>query len=61
LPLDIAGLAEGRAKRGNLERKINCRPAAEEPDHRHRRLLRARRERPRCGSAAEKRDELAPL
>ena len=33
---------------------------AEEPDHRHRRLLRARRERPRC-RAAEQRDELAPL
>jgi len=31
---------------------------AEEPDHRHRRLLRARRERPRR-RAAEKRDELA--
>jgi hypothetical protein len=31
LPLDIAGLAEGRAKRRNLERRINCRPAAEEP------------------------------
>ena len=31
----------------------------EEPDHRHRRLLRARRERPRR-RAAEQRDELAP-
>src|SRR6266404_547376 len=40
LPLDIAGLAEGRAKRGNLERRINCRPAAEEPKHRHRLLPR---------------------
>src|SRR5262249_19592116 len=35
------------------------RPAAEDSDPRHRRLLRARRERPRRGSA-EKRDELAP-
>jgi hypothetical protein len=32
-------------------------PAAKEPDHRHCRLLRARRERPRC-RAAEKRNEL---
>jgi len=32
----------------------------EEPNHRHRRLLRARRERP-CGrSAAEQDDEIAP-
>src|SRR5262249_31031122 len=34
--------------------------AAEQPDHRHRRLLSARRERP-CDRAAEQRDELAPL
>jgi hypothetical protein len=33
----------------------------QETDHRHRRLLRTRRERP-CGRhAAEQRDELAPL
>src|SRR5258708_5054862 len=36
------------------------RVAAEEPDHRHRGLLRARRERPRR-RAPEQRDELAPL
>src|SRR5215469_9467706 len=30
-------------------------------NHRHRRLLRARRERPCCCRAAEQRDELAPL
>src|SRR5262249_57931583 len=34
---------------------------AKEPDHRYRRLLRARRERPRGCSAAEQRDELAAL
>src|SRR6516162_4003243 len=34
--------------------------ARQQPDHRHRRLLRARCERPR-GRAAEQRDELAPL
>jgi len=33
----------------------------EESDHRHRRLLRPRRERPRGSRAAEQRDELAPL
>ena len=32
-----------------------------EPDHRHRRLLRARRERPRRRRAAEQRDELAAV
>ena len=36
------------------------RPAAQEADHRHRRLLRARRQRPRR-RAAEQGDELAPL
>src|SRR5262249_2334286 len=39
-----------------LERDV--RP--EEPDHRHRRLLRARNQRP-SGRAANERDELAPL
>jgi hypothetical protein len=34
--------------------------AVEKSDHRHRRLLRARRGRPRESCAAEKRDELAP-
>jgi hypothetical protein len=33
--------------------------AREEPDDRHRWLLRARRERPRHGAAAEQRDERA--
>jgi hypothetical protein len=32
-----------------------------EPNHRHRRLLRARRERPRRSRAAEQRDEAAPF
>ena len=34
---------------------------AAKPDHRHRRLLRARRQRPRGRRAAEQRDELAAL
>ena len=33
----------------------------EEADHRHRRLLRPRRERPRCSRAAKQRDELPPF
>jgi hypothetical protein len=33
----------------------------EEPDHRHRRLLRARRERPSSCRAAKQRDELAAI
>jgi hypothetical protein len=36
----------------------SCR-ASEESDHRHRRLLRACRERPRSSRAAEQADELA--
>ena len=36
-------------------------PAVEKPNHRHRRLLRARGERPRRRRAAESVDELAPL
>src|SRR5262249_21090289 len=36
------------------------RTAIDKPDHRHRSLLRPRRERPRGGSAAEQRYELAP-
>jgi hypothetical protein len=40
---------------------ISKRRAAEKSDHRHRRLLRARRERPRrCRTAAKQDDEIAP-
>ena len=38
---------------------VNSRDAAKEADHRHCRLLRACRERPRRRRAAEQRDELA--
>src|SRR5262249_44431829 len=42
-------------------RRVACwRSTAEEPDHRHPRLLRPRRERPRCRRAAEQRDKFAP-
>ena len=52
-PLPECALTFGRA--------ASARPAVEQADHRHRRLLRARRERPRRCRAAEQRDELAPL
>src|SRR5262245_40820633 len=45
------------------EGKRDCkkkRSAMEEPDHRHRRLLRLRRERPRRCRAAKQHDELPP-
>src|SRR5262245_7637547 len=56
--LDITGVLEALAKCVPSEEKvIRCR--AEKTDHRHRRLLRARREWPHCRRAAEQRDELA--
>ena len=45
-------------KRGDHVCRVGCRPGAEEADHRHRRLLRARRNRPRRSRAAEDGDEL---
>jgi hypothetical protein len=46
------------AKRGHEVRCVSKRRAAQKPDHRHRRLLRARRERPRRRAAKQK--EFAP-
>ena len=60
LALDVAGFAEAHAERRGVARRVLGRPAVDEANHRHRRLLRARRERPRCRRAAEQRDELAP-
>jgi hypothetical protein len=40
---------------------VNDRTAAEESNHWHRRLLRARRKRPRGCRAAEQRDEVASM
>ena len=54
---DVAPLGEAFLKRGHRARALVAR--MEEADHRHRRLLRARRERP-C-RAAEQSDELASL
>ena len=58
--LDIASLAQAAPERRNEVRELAGRFQAEKPDHRHRRLLRARHERPRRRCAPEQRDELAP-
>src|SRR5262245_45116941 len=57
---DIAQVAQALAERCQA---IRCRwsSRAQPSDNRHRRLLRARRERPRDRRAAEERNELAPL
>jgi hypothetical protein len=57
-PLDQAALVETSSHDGNERRIGGRRTAAEEADHRHRRLLRPRGERPRRRSA-ESQDELA--
>ena len=53
LAFDVAGLVETFAERGRLTREDIGRPAVDKPDHRHRRLLRARCERPRSRRTAE--------
>src|SRR5262245_21592177 len=55
----VAGFCEGLAKSAQTLRNGVRRGDAEEPNHRHGRLLRVRRERPRRCRAAEERDELA--
>src|SRR6266568_4703339 len=61
LALDVAGFTNALPECGQIACTISKRRAAEEPDHRHRRLLRARREWPRGCRAAEECDELAAL
>jgi hypothetical protein len=58
LALDVAGFVETFTKRSGVARGDLDRTAADEADHRHRRLLRPRRERPCHRRAAEKGDEL---
>src|SRR5262245_59903533 len=58
LALDVAGFTKALAECGQISCTIDRRRAAEEPNHRHSRLLRARRERP-CRRAAGQRDERA--
>src|SRR5262245_17666273 len=58
LALDVAGFTKALPECGQIARTIDRPRAAQETYHRHRRLLRARRKRPRrC--AADEHDELA--
>src|SRR5229473_2894892 len=59
--LGVAVSGQPAAERGHEMRALIRRPRAEEPDHRHRRLLRVRGERPRRGFTAKKRYERAPI
>src|SRR5262244_3931850 len=59
LPLDVTGVTQASVK---SREKLACqfeRCKVEKPDHRHRRLLRARRARPCHSRAAEQGDEIA--
>src|SRR5262249_27953152 len=56
---DIADFLESLSKSADLS--IIELTAAQQANQRHRRLLRARRERPRCRRASEQRYEIAPL
>src|SRR5439155_19764641 len=58
LAFDVPGFADALPECGHKTCSVGRRRAAEEPDHRHPRLLRPRRKRPR-GRTAEQRDELA--
>jgi hypothetical protein len=55
---DVAGFTQATTQRLRKVRSIISAPTAQEPNNRHCRLLRARRERP-CGRAAKQRDEFA--
>src|SRR5215472_5092013 len=61
LTLDVAGFTKALAECSQKVCTIGRPRDAEESHDRHRRLLRARRERPGGGRAADERDELAPL
>jgi hypothetical protein len=60
LALDVANLFHALAELAYTVRQPVRRPAVEKSDHRHRRLLCVRRERP-CGRTADERDEVAPF
>src|SRR6516165_3181172 len=60
LALHIANLFEALAKCAQTVRHRVGRSGVEQPNYRHRRLLRARRERPRHRRAAKQRDNLPP-
>src|SRR6516165_9243870 len=58
LALEVAGFVEALAERSDIAYGVLGRPATDEADY-QRWLLRARRQRPGNGRAAEQRDELA--
>ncbi len=57
---DVARFAQALVERAHTTRPQVRRFAAEQPNHRHRELLRTRSKRPRSRRTAKKRDELAP-
>src|SRR5262249_12543022 len=57
----VAGFVEAFTKRGYIARVCLGRSVSDKSDHRHRRLLRARRKWPSGCRTAEKPDELASL
>ena len=59
LPLDVARFVQAFSECIRIGRESYRRLPAEKSDHRHRRLLRTRCERPRGRCTAEKRHELA--
>src|SRR5262249_11221242 len=61
MALDEAGFTKAPPERDHMVRPFRSRRAVEDPNHRHCRLLRARRERPRDRRSAEERNELAPF
>jgi hypothetical protein len=61
LPLDKAGFGEASAEVGENFDRVLGRPRAQISDHRHRLLLRSRRQRPRRCRTSEQAYELAPL
>src|SRR5262249_34034671 len=58
LAFNVAGFLEALLERGDLLAQRSARSSAQESNHGHHRLLRARRARPRC-RAAEQCDEIA--
>src|SRR5262245_43212388 len=61
LAFEVAGFIQAPPEGSHTVGGGLGRPRVEPPDHRHRWLLRASRQRPRRRRAAEQRDELAPL
>src|SRR5262245_41695749 len=59
--VDITGFTQAATERGREIGPVILTERVQEPDHRHRPLLRARRKRPRRRRAAEEDDELPPF